>query len=38
MEWDDIIQAIPEEWLYRDPDSFLKHLQRFRSENFWNWK
>lgn len=47
-EWDAIIQAIPEEWFYRDPemtmeldfdpDSYLKHLQRFRSDNFWNWK
>lgn len=47
-EWDDIIRAIPEEWFYRDPEmtmeldldpeSFLKHLQRFRSENGWNWK
>lgn len=47
-EWDDIIRAIPEEWFYRDPemtmeldfdpDSYLKHLQRFRSANFWNWK
>lgn len=47
-EWDDIIRTIPEEWFYRDPemtmeldfdpDSYLKHLQRFRSANFWNWK
>ena len=47
-EWDGIIQAIPEEWFYIDsemtmkldfdPDSFLTHLQRFRSDNFWNRK
>lgn len=46
--WDSIIQAIPEEWFYIDsemtmkldfdPDSFLTHLQRFRSDNFWNQK
>ena len=40
--------AIPEEWFYIDsemtmkldfdPDSFLTHLQRFRSDNFWNRK
>lgn len=47
-DWDSIIEAIPEEWLFIDPemtlkldfnpDSFLKHLQRFRSDNFWNRK
>lgn len=46
--WDSIIQAIPEEWFYIDPemtveldfdpDSFLEHLQRFRNDNFWNRK
>ncbi|MDI9244539.1 HipA family kinase [Marinobacter sp. CHS3-4] len=48
LGWDGIVQSIPEEWWYRDPemtmelnlapDHLLKHLQRFRRANFWNWK
>jgi len=46
--WDEIVRAIPEEWLYIDPEmtieldlelnSLLRHLQRFRSDSFWNPK
>jgi len=46
--WDEIVRTIPDEWLYRDPemtmeldldlDSLLRHLQRFRSDRFWNPK
>ncbi|TBW48849.1 hypothetical protein EZI54_20580 [Marinobacter halodurans] len=47
-DWNGIVASIPEEWLYRDPEmtmpldfrpaSMLKHLQRFNSNTFWNWK
>lgn len=46
--WTEIVDSIPEEWRYRDPEmtmplnldatSMLKHLQRFRSDTFWNRK
>lgn len=46
--WGDIVRAIPEEWLYIDSEMtieldlelnlMLRHLQRFRSDSFWNPK
>ncbi|WP_227519448.1 HipA domain-containing protein [Marinobacter sp. ANT_B65] len=46
--WEELVRAIPEEWLYRDPEmtmkldlelnSLLRHLQRFRNDSFWSPK
>lgn len=47
-QWPQILDGLPEEWLYRDleqtmkldfpVDALLNHLQRFDSGDFWNWK
>jgi len=46
--WDEIASSVPEEWHYIDEemtiqvgfslDAFLEHLQRFESDDFWDWK
>jgi hypothetical protein len=46
--WDAIIAALPEEWLYIDPEMTIKVgltaaelkscLLRYLNDDFWNWK